>query len=89
MMLRHCWLAQGWQVRCPGWKSDHPFFAKQFKIVRANGGIIDPERIDDYIAIGGYTALHQVLTEMQPAQVVDEVTKSGLRGRGALVFRPG
>jgi bidirectional [NiFe] hydrogenase diaphorase subunit len=68
---------------------DHPFFAKQFKIVRANGGIVDPERIDDYIAIGGYTALHQALTEMQPAQVVDEVTKSGLRGRGGAGFPTG
>jgi bidirectional [NiFe] hydrogenase diaphorase subunit len=68
---------------------DHPFFAKQFKIVRANGGIIDPEKIEDYIAIGGYTALHQVLTEMQPAQVVEEVTKSGLRGRGGAGFPTG
>ena len=38
----------------------HPFFAKQMHIVRANGGIIDPERIEDYISIGGYTALHHV-----------------------------
>jgi bidirectional [NiFe] hydrogenase diaphorase subunit len=68
---------------------DHPFFAKQFKIVRANGGIVDPERIDDYIAIGGYTALHHALTELQPAQVVDEITKSGLRGRGGAGFPTG
>jgi len=68
---------------------DHPFFAKQFRIVRANGGIIDPEKIEDYIAIGGYTALHHVLTEMQPAQVVEEVTKSGLRGRGGAGFPTG
>jgi bidirectional [NiFe] hydrogenase diaphorase subunit len=67
----------------------HPFFAKQMHIVRANGGIIDPERIEDYIAIGGYTALHQALTEMQPAQVVEEVTKSGLRGRGGAGFPTG
>ena len=68
---------------------DHPFFAKQTKIVRANGGIIDPEKIEDYIAIGGYEALHNVLTEMQPAQVVEEVTKSGLRGRGGAGFPTG
>jgi bidirectional [NiFe] hydrogenase diaphorase subunit len=68
---------------------DHPFFAKQVKIVRANGGIVDPERIEDYIAIGGYTALHHALTEMTPVQVVEEVTRSGLRGRGGAGFPTG
>jgi bidirectional [NiFe] hydrogenase diaphorase subunit len=68
---------------------DHPFFTKQMKIVRANGGIVDPERIEDYIAIGGYKALHHALTELQPAQVVEEVTKSGLRGRGGAGFPTG
>ena len=68
---------------------DHPFFAKQTKIVRANGGVIDPEKIEDYIAIGGYEALHNALTEMQPTQVVEEVTKSGLRGRGGAGFPTG
>ncbi len=67
----------------------HPFFAKQMHIVRANGGIVDPERIEDYIAIGGYLALHHALTELQPAQVVEEVTKSGLRGRGDAGFPTG
>ena len=68
---------------------DHPFFAKQMKIVRVNGGVVDPERIEDYIAIGGYTALHHALTELQPAQVVEELTKSGLRGRGGAGFPTG
>jgi bidirectional [NiFe] hydrogenase diaphorase subunit len=68
---------------------EHPFFAKQTKIVRANGGIIDPEKIEDYIAVGGYQALHQVLNEMQPAQVIEEMTKSGLRGRGGAGFPTG
>jgi bidirectional [NiFe] hydrogenase diaphorase subunit len=68
---------------------EHPFFAKQMRIVRANGGIVDPERIEDYIAIGGYKALHHALTELQPAQVVEEVTKSGLRGRGGAGFPTG
>jgi bidirectional [NiFe] hydrogenase diaphorase subunit len=68
---------------------DHPFFAKQFRIVRANGGIVDPEKIEDYIAADGYTALHQVLTEMKPAEVVEEITKSGLRGRGGAGFPTG
>ena len=68
---------------------DHPFFAKQMKIVRANGGIVDPENIHDYLAIGGYQALHKVLTEMKPAEVVAEVTTSGLRGRGGAGFPAG
>ena len=68
---------------------DHPFFVKQTKIVRANGGIVDPERIEDYIAIGGYQALHQALNEMLPGQVIEEITKSGLRGRGGAGFPTG
>lgn len=67
----------------------HPFFAKQVKIVRANGGIVDPESIEDYIAVGGYQSLHQVLTEMKPAEVVEAITKSGLRGRGGAGFPTG
>jgi bidirectional [NiFe] hydrogenase diaphorase subunit len=67
----------------------HPFFAKQVKIVRANGGIVDPESIEDYIGVGGYQALHEVLTEMQPAEVVEAITKSGLRGRGGAGFPTG
>jgi bidirectional [NiFe] hydrogenase diaphorase subunit len=67
----------------------HPFFAKQVKIVRANGGIVDPESIEDYIAAGGYQALHQVLTEMKPAEVVEAITKSGLRGRGGAGYPTG
>jgi bidirectional [NiFe] hydrogenase diaphorase subunit len=68
---------------------DHPFFARQMHIVRVHGGIIDPECIEDYIAAGGYQALHQVLTEMKPAEVVGEVTTSGLRGRGGAGFPTG
>jgi bidirectional [NiFe] hydrogenase diaphorase subunit len=67
----------------------HPFFAKQVKIVRANGGIIDPESIEDYIAVEGYQALHRVLTEMKPAEVVEAITRSGLRGRGGAGFPTG
>jgi bidirectional [NiFe] hydrogenase diaphorase subunit len=68
---------------------DHPFFAKQMRVVRANGGIIDPERIEDYIAANGYQALHHVLTETRPSEVVEEVTRSGLRGRGGAGFPTG
>jgi len=61
---------------------NHPFLTRQMPIVLENCGKIDPERIEDYIATGGYTQLHHALTELTPAQIIEEVTKSGLRGRG-------
>ncbi|OLP17855.1 NADH dehydrogenase [Leptolyngbya sp. 'hensonii'] len=61
---------------------NHPFFMRQMPIVLENSGKIDPERIEEYIAVGGYEQLHHALTEMTPAEVIEEVTKSGLRGRG-------
>jgi bidirectional [NiFe] hydrogenase diaphorase subunit len=67
----------------------HPFFARQTLVVRANGGRIDPERIEDYIEAGGYRALHHVLTEMQPPQAIDAIIKSGLRGRGGAGYPTG
>jgi bidirectional [NiFe] hydrogenase diaphorase subunit len=67
----------------------HPFFASQRKIVCENSGKIDPERIEEYLAVGGYQALHQALTEMRPAEVVQAVTKSGLRGRGGAGYPTG
>ncbi|MBE9128045.1 MULTISPECIES: NuoF family protein [unclassified Coleofasciculus] len=60
----------------------HPFFARQMRIVRETSGKIDPERIEEYIAAGGYQSLYKVIHEMNPAEVVDEISKSGLRGRG-------
>jgi bidirectional [NiFe] hydrogenase diaphorase subunit len=68
---------------------DRPFFTHQMSIVLENCGKIDPERIEAYIAVGGYTQLHHVLTEMTPAQVLEEVTKSGLRGRGGAGYPTG
>jgi len=68
---------------------DQPFFKRQTKIVLENCGEIDPERIEDYIAHGGYSALLKVLTEMKPAQVVEQITQSGLRGRGGAGFPTG
>jgi bidirectional [NiFe] hydrogenase diaphorase subunit len=59
-----------------------PFFQRQTRIVLENSGMIDPESIDDYIAADGYQALSKVLTEMTPADVMREITLSGLRGRG-------
>jgi len=69
--------------------TDVPFFQRQKKIVLENSGVIDPERIEDYIAANGYTALIKALTEMTSREVVDEVTKSGLRGRGGAGYPTG
>lgn len=66
-----------------------PFFAKQHSIVLANSGVIDPERIESYISAAGYQALHEVLHEMTPKDVVEAVVKSGLRGRGGAGFPTG
>lgn len=65
------------------------FFKQQTKIVLRNCGIIDPTRIEEYIARDGYQALAKVLTKMTPQQVVEEVKKSGLRGRGGAGFPTG
>jgi NADH:ubiquinone oxidoreductase subunit F (NADH-binding)/(2Fe-2S) ferredoxin len=66
-----------------------PFFAKQTKIVLRNCGIINPENIQEYIAYDGYTGLAKALEEMSPDQVIDEIEKSGLRGRGGAGFPTG
>ncbi|MEI6321735.1 MAG: NuoF family protein [bacterium] len=68
---------------------NHPFFTRQKLVVRANGGRIDPEKIDDYIEVGGYSALYRVIHEYSPEQVVNEIMKSGLRGRGGAGFPSG
>ena len=60
----------------------HPFFARQERVVLENMGEIDPNRIEEYIARGGYTALRDAITTMTPAGVVEVVQRSGLRGRG-------
>jgi len=66
-----------------------PFFGKQTKIVLENSGNIDPERVEDYIAAGGYEALLTVLTSMSRQDVVEQVTMSGLRGRGGAGYPTG
>jgi NADP-reducing hydrogenase subunit HndC len=66
-----------------------PFFKKQVKIALRNCGYIHPERIEEYIGRGGYTALHKVLTGMQPEEVIAQVKASGLRGRGGAGFPTG
>jgi len=74
------------RLHCP---TDIPFFQRQRKIVLENSGVIDPERIEEYIARDGYRALIKVLTEMTPQQVVGEVMTSGLRGRGGAGYPTG
>src|SRR5581483_5328169 len=66
-----------------------PFFSKQLPIVLENTGLVEPERIESYLATGGYQSLHRVLREWTPAAVVDAVTRSGLRGRGGAGYPTG
>jgi len=66
-----------------------PFFEKQVKIALRNCGFIDPGRIEEYVAKGGYYVLLKVLTEMKPEEVIEEVKRSGLRGRGGGGFPTG
>jgi bidirectional [NiFe] hydrogenase diaphorase subunit len=68
---------------------NHPFFTKQVPIVLENSGKIDPERIEDYIAANGYQPLYHALRELKPGDVVDTITKSGLRGRGGAGYPTG
>lgn len=68
---------------------NHPFFARQLKIVREHSGKIDPEKIEEYVAVGGYQALYRAIHDLTPAAVIQEITKSGLRGRGGAGFPTG
>ncbi len=68
---------------------DIGFYKKQMRMVLANCGHINPESMEEYIARGGYEALGKALTEMTPIQVVEEMKKSGLRGRGGGGFSTG
>jgi bidirectional [NiFe] hydrogenase diaphorase subunit len=74
------------RLRC---NTNVPFFQRQKKIVLENSGVIDPERIEEYIAASGYRALIQSLMQMTPAEVVEQIVKSGLRGRGGAGYPTG
>ena len=69
--------------------SDIGFFAKQRLVALKNRGLIDPEKIDEYIARDGYTALAKAVTEMTPETIIKEISDSGLRGRGGAGFPTG
>lgn len=70
-------------------ENEQDFFSKQMRISLRNCGRIDPENIDEYIAYDGYQALAKVLTEMEPADVIQVMKDSGLRGRGGGGFPTG
>jgi NADH-quinone oxidoreductase subunit F len=79
------WIVRGEGFQCP----DDSLFTHQERIVLRNCGVIDPESLDEYIASGGYIALEKTLKEMSPDDVISEMEKSGLRGRGGGGFPTG
>ena len=66
-----------------------PFYKKQMRIALKNCGVINPEDIDEYIAFDGFKALEKVITTMSQDEVIEEISKSGLRGRGGAGFPTG
>jgi NADH:ubiquinone oxidoreductase subunit F (NADH-binding)/(2Fe-2S) ferredoxin/NAD-dependent dihydropyrimidine dehydrogenase PreA subunit len=68
---------------------DITFYARQQRIILRNCGHINPENIDDYLAVGGYEALRRVVSKVPPEEVIKEVTRSGLRGLGGAGFPTG
>jgi NADH-quinone oxidoreductase subunit F len=72
----------------PNW-NEIPFFNGQVKIVLRNCGLINPDDIEEYVAIGGYQALYKVLIDQNPAGVIEQIKASKLRGRGGAGFLTG
>ncbi len=68
---------------------DYEYLAKQKKIVLANSGVINPESIEDYLAVEGYSSLRKAVTSMSPEEVIECIKRSGLRGRGGAGFPTG
>jgi len=68
---------------------EQPFFKRQVNVVLENSGRIDPEKIEEYLAVDGYQGLQHVLTEMKPSEVIHEISQSGLRGRGGAGYPTG
>ncbi len=69
--------------------NDIPFYKLQKRILLGDNLVIDPTSIEDYIAQGGYRALAKALTSMRPEEIIDEIKRSGLRGRGGGGFPTG
>jgi NADH:ubiquinone oxidoreductase subunit F (NADH-binding)/(2Fe-2S) ferredoxin/Pyruvate/2-oxoacid:ferredoxin oxidoreductase delta subunit len=65
------------------------FYSKQVKVVLSDCGVVDPESLESYLSMGGYSATRKVLTTMKPEDVAEEIKKSGLRGRGGAGFPTG
>lgn len=74
------------RLRC---NTDMPFFSKQKRVVLEYNGLIDPERIEDYMAVGGFETFLKVLTQMTPTDVIGTIQRSGLRGRGGAGYSTG
>lgn len=70
-------------------ENDIPFYKKQTRLILGNNSMIDPHSIEDYLAIGGYSALGKVLGSMKSFEVLEDIKKSGLRGRGGGGFHTG
>ncbi|MEW6547717.1 MAG: NADH-quinone oxidoreductase subunit NuoF [Bacillota bacterium] len=70
-------------------ESEVPFYKHQTRLLIANNSRIDPRSVDDYIALGGYSALAKALTSMTPEEIIEEIKRSGLRGRGGGGFPTG
>jgi NADH-quinone oxidoreductase subunit F len=85
VIIRLTWHDVGAENITPQMK-DLAFFKRQTKIVLRNCGKINPLSIEDYIRVGGYDALAKALTSMKPTDIIDEMRKSGLRGRGGAGF---
>jgi bidirectional [NiFe] hydrogenase diaphorase subunit len=66
-----------------------PFFSSQERVVLSHGGVINPDRVESFVAHGGYQALEKVLTSMAPEEVIDTVRASGIRGRGGAGYPAG
>ncbi|MGO9596764.1 MAG: NuoF family protein [Isosphaeraceae bacterium] len=79
----------GGEVSARRGDAGRPFFTRQKSIVLENSGKVEPERIESYIAAGGYRSLYEVVHEMHPTEVIDAVTRSGLRGRGGAGYPTG
>ena len=70
-------------------EQDIPFYKLQQRIILENNGIIDPTNIEDYLAVAGYSAMEKALFDMEPEQIIDQIKRSGLRGRGGGGFPTG